>query len=290
MKENNMKISLLTPHSSNVEPWIPVFKKLGVEIIKNDISEDCDFILCAGQAQLSLMESFHHKYPNIPLINYVWDFYKTVWEYPGIYDWKKYLDYINISKIVWCPSEEVLIRLNEEGVDTNICSIVKTWARLFEYSDSIVDGRYVLQPMRDYVGDKNFGWTRTACSELNIPLVEPKHLLSESELQKTIANCSFICTEYHEASTGGLTLLEGYNLGKPVVISDSLYMGARDYFGDKAIYFEDDSYESFKNTIKRTWENTPKLDRVECKKFISDNVPTIENMVQTMICQMEKNL
>ena len=80
--------------------------------------------------------------------------------------------------------------------------------------------------------------------------------------------------------------MEGYRLGKPVVISNSKYMGARDYFGDKAIYFDDSSYEEFKKTIKQTWDNTPKLDVAECRNH-TDKF-TKENMVSKMIEQMKE--
>ena len=39
-----MKISLLTPDSVNVLPWIPVFESKGVTVITNQVTTDCDFI------------------------------------------------------------------------------------------------------------------------------------------------------------------------------------------------------------------------------------------------------
>lgn len=77
--------------------------------------------------------------------------------------------------------------------------------------------------------------------------------------------------------------MEGYRLGKPVVTSDSKYMGARDYFGEKAIYFDDNSYENFKDTIKEVWENTPRLSRKECTEFIDTHNPSLEEMVTAMV-------
>ena len=124
------------------------------------------------------------------------------------------------------------------------------------------------------------GWPRRACRELDIPLKESGHRLSEEEFQRTVAHCTFLCTEYEEASTGGLTLLEGFRLGKPVVVSDSKYMGARDYLGDEAIYFNNDSYEDFKETIKNTWENPPTLSLDLCRE-ITDQY-TLDKMVDEM--------
>jgi len=109
--------------------------------------------------------------------------------------------------------------------------------------------------------------------------------LSESEFQKRIANCTFLVCEYYEASTGGLTLLEGHRLGKPVLVSDSPYMGAKDYFGDRANYFKHDDYEDFKNKISEMWNNRTTLDREACVKF-TDRY-SLENMVKEMIERMK---
>jgi len=279
-----MKISLITPSSQNIEPLIPVFESKGVKVFKNSIHPECDFIIGTGQAYIHLMELFHQTFPKIPMINYTLDFYKTVWTAPNPhgYDWKLYKQYLNKCVELWCPSNEVILRMKEEGVEVEKCKIIKLWARFFEYNGEVKDERFIFNPLRPYPSDKNFGWLKRACSELQIPLYESNHKLSEENFQKVIAECSFMCCEYHEASTGGLTLLEGYRLGKPVIVSDSKYMGAQDYFGDKAIYFNDSSYEDFKNTIKDTWENTPKLNRDECVKF-TDSIPSKEVMVDNMI-------
>jgi len=286
-----MKISLITPISQNIEPLIPVFESKGVKVYKNAIHPECDFIIGTGQVYIQLMEMFHQAFPNIPLINYTLDFYKNVWEIPNPhgYDWNKYKEYLHKCTELWCLSNEVITRMEEEGIDTKKCQLMRIWARFFEYEGEIVDKRYILQPMRPYPYDKNYGWLKRACSELNIPLVEPNHKLPEREFQKVIAECSFLCTEYHEASTGGLTLLEGHRLGKPVVISDSKYMGAQDYFGDRAIYFNDNNYEDFKKTIKDVWENTPVLNREECIKF-TDTIPSVDSLVDKMISRLNELL
>ena len=95
-----------------------------------------------------------------------------------------------------------------------------------------------------------------------------------------------MCCDYHETSTGGLGLLEGYNLGKVSVVSDSPYEGVRDYLGDRAIYFDDNSYEDFKRVIKETWENTPKPDLNECRDFCKQH-PTLEQNVDAIIDRLK---
>lgn len=282
-----MKISLVTSNSVNLNPWIPEFKKQGIEVLVNSIDSECDFIVCATNSQLSRLKHFHKHYPNIKIICYAWDLYEWIWTHPRGYDWKGFGDFLKKSVEIWVPSEEVALRAEEYFGVGDKCQTIHTFARFFEYQGEIKDKRYVYQAMRNYEADRNYGWLRKACSELSIPLYESHHKLSERQFQKTIAECSFLVTEYHEASTGGLTLLEAYRLGKPVLISDSKYMGARDYFGDKAFYFEDGNYENFKSKLKDLWDNTPSLDIEKCREYT--DTFSIEAMVSKMIERLRKN-
>jgi len=276
-----MRISLIKPDSVNINPWVAEFEKLGVEVIVNTCTNDCDFLIGASHSQLPRIKKMNEFYPHVPMINYNWDFYGWVdMKSSGGYNWPGYGELLKKSLEIWTPSEEVNIRTEEFLGLGHKCKIIKTFARLFDYKGEIKDGRYIYQAMRHYNNDKNIGWLKKACSELNIPLYESLHKLSEIDFQKVIAECSFLVTEYHEASTGGLTLIEAHRLGKPVIVSDSKYMGARDYFGERAIYFNDDSYDDFKNTIKQTWDNTPKLDINDCIEFT--NQYKLDNMVSQM--------
>jgi hypothetical protein len=279
-----MRISIVTPQSQNVEPMIPVFESKGVIVDKNKLHPDCDAIIGTGQVGIQMVDLFHKTLPNVPLVNLTLDFYKTVWNSPNPhgYNWKLYKNVLQKCDELWCLSGEVILRMEEEGINKDKCKMMKIWARFFDYDDEIIDGRYILNPVRPYPYDKNFGWLEKACQELNIPLKTPNHKLSEKEFHKIIAECTFMCTEYHETSTGGMTLMEGYNLGKLSVVSDSKYEGVRDYLGDRAIYFNDSSYEDFKRVIKQTWENTPSTDLKDCKDFCSKH-PTIEQNVEFMI-------
>ena len=282
-----MIVSYITPPSANAEPFYPMMEKQGVKVYFNSIHPDCDFIISTmPTGYFNLLQMFQKTFPEKPVIIYLWDMYKTIHVPPIKYDWAAHIDVLHRAKEIWCPSNEVVKRVGEEGVDNSKCKVIKTWARFFDYQDEIKDKRYILQPLRDYPNDKNFGWLKRACEELDIPLFETKNKLSEQDFQKVVAECSFICCEYHEASTGGLTLLEGYRLGKPVVITDSPYMGGRDYLQDKAIYFNDSSYEDFKSVIKETWENTPVLDLDECVKF-TDQHPSLDQMVDNMIDRLK---
>jgi len=286
-----MRITIVTPPSQNIEPYIPVFESKGVKVDHNSIHPKTDFIIMTTQAWVQIVDNFHNTFPHIPIISLTLDFYKTVWTAPNPhgYNWKLYKHYLNKSKELWCISNEVILRMKEEGIDANKCKLMKLWARFFDYKEKVADKGYILSPLRPYKWDKNYGWLEKACQELNIPLFLSNHKLSEEEFRKTIADCSFMCCDMHEASTGGLTLLEGLNLGKVSVVSDSPYMGASDYLGNLAIYFNDNSYENFKETIKTTWENRPVLDPNEYKAHCS-NHPTIEDNVDFMIQRMRSIL
>ena len=283
-----MRITIVTPPSQNIEPMIEVFRSKGIKVDVNSIHPKTDFIMTTTQAWIHLVDNFHKTFPKIPIVSYVLDFYKTVWTAPNPhgYDWNLYKHYINKAVDVWCLSNEVLKRLEEEGIEKEKCSVIKIWARFFDYQGPIVDKRYILKSIRPYVADKNYGWLERACKELDIPLRSPNHKLSEQEYQKLTAECSFMCCDYHETSTGGLGLLEGYNLGKVSVVSDSPYEGVKDYLGDRAIYFDDNSYEDFKRVIKETWENTPKLNIDECKEFCRQH-QTLEQNVDAIIDRLK---
>ena len=278
-----MIVSYITPPSANAEPFYPMMEKKGVKVYFNSIHPDCDFIISTmPTGYFHLLKMFHETFPEKPIIIYLWDMYKTIHKPPFKYDWQAHIDILHKAKEIWCPSNEVIKRVAEEGVDNSKCKLIKTWARFFDYDGEIVDKRYILQPLRASTNDKNYGWLKKAAEELNIPVFESKNRLSEEEFQRAIAECSFMCCEYHETSTGGLTLIEGYNLGKVSVVSDSPYEGVRDYLGDKAIYFNDDSYEDFKSVIKETWENTPVPDLQECREFCR-NHPSLDDMVDAMV-------
>lgn len=276
-----MKILIVKPKSVNIDPWVPELQRRGHTVIENDSkSIKPDVIIGASISVINKIRHAHNIFPDVPMINYNWDVYEWVWKHPRGYDWENYGELLKKSHEVWCPSESV-VRRNWDwfkiGEDKSI--IIKTFARLFDYEGEVKDERFIYNPLRS-IPDRNLGWLNKACTKLNIPLVQSAHRLTESKFQKTILNCSFMVCEYYEASTGGLTLVEGHKYGKPVLVSDSPYMGARDYFGDRAEYFKHDDYGSFEKKIKELWENTPILNRDECEKFVEQY--TIESMIDKM--------
>lgn len=280
-----MKISIIKPNSVNVDPWIPEFEKRGVTVLENYVDDTTDFIIGASHSQSHRILSEINNRPNIKLINYNWDLYPWVVE-ENINEWQLYGYLLSKSVEVWAPSSEVVVRTNEiYGKDVADKSVViKTFARFFETSTPVTDKRYVYNPLRNYYKDPNYGWTEKACNILDIPLQKSEHRLSETEFQEKILGSTFLVCEYYEASTGGLTLLEGFYHGKPVLISDSPYMGASEYFGDKAHYFKHDNFDDFLNKINTMWNNTPTVNEND-RKQISEEL-SLDRMVDKMLSRL----
>jgi glycosyltransferase involved in cell wall biosynthesis len=221
------------------------------------------------------------------MINYNWDMYEWIWKEPRGYNWPEYGELLNKSVENWCPSEEVKLRAEEFFKCGSNHKVIKSYARLFEADvENVKDGRYIYNPIRDLPGDRNFGWLDRVANKHNLPVYKSLHKLSEEEFQKKIMECSFMVCELYEASTGGLTLLEGYHYGKPCLVCDSEYMGAKDYFGDRAYYYKHDSFEDFERVVLELWNNTPKLDISKCRELT--NQYTLDRMVRQMYNRLEK--
>jgi hypothetical protein len=255
----------------------------GHEILYNECDSSCDFILCLnGLSQYGPFEQIRTKYPNIKTIMYVWD----------LYPWTPYVrghESLIYYDEIWVPSNEVALRLKEfYNVDPNKCRVIKSYVNFFENENYELKDKYVYHPVRKYKPDPNYGFLEKACTELGIPYSRNTHGLDYTEYKKNILSCAFLVTEYMEASTGGLTLLEGYYHGKQVLLSDSKYQGGRDYFGDRAFYFKDGDYEDFKDKVKFLWnfgDDTNLDDRREfCKQYdievITDQIISSLNLLK----------
>ena len=226
------------------------FKEKGIEILLNECDNSCDYILSInGLSQYDIFNNIVKHYPSIKSIMYVWD----------MYPWTPYASGYN----------------NFKG-----------YAEFFEDTNNLcLNDNFIYHPVRSYP-DANKGFTEKACMELEYNFKVPNHSLNYEQYQQTVLQCSFLVTEYNEASTGGLTLLEGYYHGKNILLSDSIYQGGKDYFGDRAYYFKDGDFEDFKEKIQMLWNIKDKVvdlkDRKEfCKQYIIDAMVTriINNLI-----------
>lgn len=236
---------------------VPYLEKLGATVLINTCYEDFDFIIGGSVGVSSEISRASNILPNIKLINYVWDLYPWVVN-SNMYDFKSYSEVLNRSVEIWCPSKEVLIRAEELYGLGNKCHIIKSYAEFYEDENNIIsNNNFIYHPVRPY-NDPNLGILDTVCSELQYDLFRGGnvHKLSYDEYKEKVLTCSFLVTEYHEASTGGLSLLEGYYHGKDILLSDSTYQGGQDYFGDRAYYFKDGDINDLKDKIIMLWNKS----------------------------------
>tara|TARA_R100000231_G_C5321895_1_gene163697 strand:+ start:179 stop:1063 length:885 start_codon:yes stop_codon:yes gene_type:complete len=221
-------------------------KAKGISIITNleNFSEEdinsCDIILCISGSEHDtepLYKKFAIKYPHMKRILYLWDLYPWVKKY-NIIPFPFYNE-------IWVPSNEVSLRVKELYSSSQKTKIIKCFFESFEGEKARnLEKDFIFHPLRAYK-DSNYRFLEKACEKLNINVLRPEHSLTFDEYKQAILNCSFLVCEYSEASTGGLSLLEGYYHGKNVLLSDSKYQGGKDYFGDRAFYFKDGDLSDF---------------------------------------------
>jgi len=261
-----VKISWINhPDGCWMDPLITHMEESGHQVVKDHIDESFDILFGASISVQENIYRAHMAFPNVPMVNYNWDVYE--WAYNSWpsqifpYNLNLYQELLRLSKYVACPSKSVVYRNSEFfNIPESQSPIVKSFARqLYISPEQVRDDRFVYMPLRQ-IPDRNRGWFERACKELNVPYRLSDKSLSEADYQDTIASCSFIVCPWYEASTGGLSLFEAASVGKPVLFSDSKYMGANDYMGDYATKFKHDSYEDLKLKISNMWNNPSTVD------------------------------
>lgn len=212
-----------------------------------------------------------------PIVVYCWDYY--LWKHQSDFTWKQYADFLKEVDLILVPSRGQQLRLKELlGLES---VVVHTGIPI--YDCPVTDGNFILDPVR-YYPEENQLWAEKAAEELGIPIIHSEHQYNQEEFQKLVASCTFLTCAYREASTGGLSLMEGLYLGKPALVSDSPYMGARDYLGEYGTYFKYDDFEDLKAKMLTLWETRPKLKAEQYVKSFN-----YERMGE-QICAAIKNL
>lgn len=202
---------------------------------------------------------------NKPLITYCWDYYKWAHEGATNFNWKQYAEFLKLSDLIIVPSSSQQLRLKELlGLDS---VVVKTGIKTYEHEVS--DMGFILDPVR-YYPEENRTWAEEVANELGIPIVHSEHQFTLEEFRDLVASCTFMTCAFREASTGGLTLMEGLNLGKPSLVSNSPYMGARDYLEDLGYYFQYDDKEDLKKQMLKLWTEKPKVDIIKARKHLKE--------------------
>lgn len=245
--------------------------------------EEADVIYCASIVKMS--QAIQAKYSsNKPLVTYCWDYYKWAHNGASNFNWRQYAEFLKISDLIIVPSSSQQLRLKELlGLDS---VVVKTGIKTYKHK--VEDKGFILDPVR-YYPEENKTWAEEVANELGIPIVHSEHQYSLEEFRELVATCTFMTCAFREASTGGLTLMEGLNLGKPSLVSNSPYMGARDYLGELGYYFQYDDKEDLKRQMLKLWTERPKIDKIKAEKHLKEfSFDKMANNLHLKICEALK--
>ncbi len=252
--------------------FIDAMRKQGI-ILEPEPDKSQDFFFC-GQfyCNQELLRGCS-RFPHVPVVHYVWDLYP--FQIEGIEAeneirkewWKDYTISIKSAREVWIPSGSVLPRIKQFACNEDVHVIKST---VYTWHEPVWDGGYVLDPLRKYP-DRNRDAVKTACDRLGIKCVESRNNLPFTDFKKMVAGARLIVSAPYEASTGGLSLLEGHALGKQVLISNSDRNGAHEYFGWRAEYFAFNDLNHLTELIDNMYHHPKVLDPVECRQWVESN-------------------
>ena len=253
--EKQLKISFLIPETgvfTDNKNWLWwVYEELTKEcdLILNDCSEDCDYIVGMSISQTRRIEYLHSKYSQIPLITYNWDWFSFVDKTTSL--WQKFTKLMEESRDVWTCSKDTA-RLCEEklGIPHHViyCPALPT-----EFKGEKKDSGYALMASRR---DKYKGWDifEGGCQELNIPFIScHPSKYSRERFIELISNCSLVVVASFEESNATMSSIEGAFCKKPLLLSD--IEANKECWGEEATYFKTGNLEDFKKQLKWLFEN-----------------------------------
>jgi hypothetical protein len=213
----------------------------------------------------------------MPVIHYNWDLYPAMVRTNKTYDWRGYIADLRKATVVLVPSQCTATRTMEftnRGANVVLAPIdvweIPNYADLGNGDETVpMPKSYVLDVMRDYPWDPHRHLAQEVCNLLKIPLVRTQTTTDWNRFRWLVANARVLLSCYDEASTGGLTLLEGYAHGVPCIVCDSPRHGAVDYFGDRATYFKHtEPFNSLAWNLDQQWRYPSKHDAVEHRQWV----------------------
>lgn len=256
---------------------------------KSELSQQApDAIISMGVGVMEATFRAIEKWPDVPLFCYNWDCYEWVWTNPrpGEYDYNRYGNLLKRATEIWVPSLCTGLR-TRQWWNLGNWKVILPSCPWWDY-DNITDKGYVLCTLRK-IPDPYWDRFERACQELDIPYRMTQHNRSYEEYQETVAHCRFLVSHLYEASTGGLSLLEGYYLGKPCLISDSCWNGATEYFEHRATYFHSSDYNDLKTKLLRMYDAPLKIDRDESSRWVKEHFSDKE-MLDSILERIEQCL
>lgn len=244
---------------------VNALKQCGIDCVEQ-FEPDCQLIFCGSVYQASTVRPIAANHPQLPVCHYNWDIYPFQVRGDAKDMWAAYLKDLKTAAEIWVPSYCTVFRTQEFTGRHAI--VIKSCVRPWESSAGVRSGKYIVDVMRKYP-DVNRHAVVLACMKLGIPCVETDCNLSWDKFKDVIAGARLLVSAYDEASTGGLTLLEGYYHGKPVLLSNSPRNGAVDYFGDRGTYFNYEDPSDLREKIEVLYNSPPQLDPLECAAWVS---------------------
>lgn len=280
---------LSIPAINRFLPSWEYLRSLGHDVLVSDgpvATDPPDVIIGMGIGVLEATDWMVRRFPSALFFAYNWDCYAWVWDNPrqGEYDYHRYGRLLGITEEVWVPSDCTGFRTAEWwGLENwhTITSCCPYW----EYANVRDDG-YALCTLRE-IPDPSWGRLESACKQLGIPLIMTRHEQDYEAYKDAVAGCRFIVSHLDELSTGGLSLLEAYYHGKPVLLSNSPWNGGADYFGNWAEYFQHDNDTDFADKLLNIYHNPMDYVHLDQRQRILNN-HTDELMQSRMLQRIEK--
>jgi hypothetical protein len=273
---------------------IPVWefaKQLGHTVTVSPASiprERPDAIVVMGASVVGIAMDTVRAFIDTPLFVYNWDCYRWCWENPrpNEYDYQTYYKkLLPHAREIWAPSACTIKQM--EACWSLSGRVIRCSVPYWDYANVRDDG-YALCCLRP-IPDPAWGVFEQCCDELGIPYKLPRHKLNYGEYQDVVAGCRFICAPLRELSTGGLSIVEAYYLGKPVLLSDSEWNGGRDYMAEHAEYFKHDDNADFKQKLEEMHKFPLHPDRWLAKGYVERNFSE-ERMVTDILTRIEVHL
>jgi len=252
---------------------IPELEKLGHTVLSNDCDKDVDVVLVRSVIKMRDSIKIRRMFPKIPVIEYVWDVYSWALKNPrpNEYDYASYKKLCEESLEVWTPSRAVQKMLKDHW---NMESRVMKCFFPTKPFDKVGDKGYAFQALR-INPDIHMDWFQKAAKEIGIPyaLTDPNFPMTEEDFRETLANARFLVSAIYEMSTGGMFLFEGAMFEKPILASNSPYMGVVDYLGDSIAYFQWDDFEDLKDKMLKMHKGELKTDTKRAKELVMALTP-----------------
>jgi hypothetical protein len=252
------------------QPVADELEKLGVRCYPR-WSGPVDLIFCGSIFRMNETKDRSDPRPHTKLVNYSWDIYPWQLEdgksNQGVDTWMKYIAFLKESAMVLVPSGCQVGRHRQFVHPSLNVKAVKCSVTPIEGDRTSPQERYTVNVMRKYP-DANRDAVERCCAAIGLDCRHSGMNMPRREYERLLLGATFLTSGYYEASTGGLSLLEAYARGVPVLLAKSPYNGGVDYFGDRARYFPWHDDRDLKAALTEMRDDPPVHDPAECLAWV----------------------